>query len=336
MGTANQLKSIHLTQANGTDITVLDAAGLNAVLTPARCLAALDDTYRRLHAAPDDKRRSIGFPTRDGTFHVKAGLYPGSHRYFAAKVNANFPGNPQRGELPTIQGLIVLCDGADGRPLAVMDSGELTGLRTAAATALAAKHGAPPDGGNLAIIGCGGQARHQVAALMNILPIRAITAADARPEASKAFADWAASAFSIPVRASESIAEAVRDSDMIITCTTATRPFLCRDHVRDGCFIAAVGADNPGKNELAPDLFTHARVLVDDAAQCSEGGDLAHAVRAGTARIEDVAATLAELAAGAQPGRTSSDEIVIFDSTGTGVQDVAVAAAAYEAVGLKV
>jgi alanine dehydrogenase len=99
-----------------------------------------------------------------------------------------------------------------------------------------------------------------------------------------------------------------------------------------GCFIAAVGADNPDKQELDPALFATARILIDDLDQCAEGGDLAHAIRAGTATPEDVAATLADLAAGAQPGRTGEDQIVIFDSTGIGIQDVAATATTYEAI----
>ncbi len=317
------------------DLVMLGAAELRAVLTPAVCLAALEDAYRRLHAAPADGGRSVGFRTRDGMFHVKAGLYPGTHEYFAAKVNANFPDNRQRFGLPTIQGLIVLCDGADGRPVAILQSGELTGRRTAAATALAARHGSRPDARTLAMIGCGAQARYQAEAVVGVLPIKRVTAVDREPANAEAFAAWAAETLGLEAAPATTVADAVAASDITVTCTIATRPLVTPDMVPAGCFIAAVGADNPDKQELDPGLFANARILVDDLDQCAEGGDLAHAIRAGTATRDDVAATLADLAAGARPGRSREDEIVIFDSTGTGVQDVAAAAAAYDAVRIR-
>lgn len=312
-------------------LVVLGATELRTVLTPAVCLAALEDAYRRLHAAPADSGRSLGFQTKDGKFHVKAGLYPGTHEYFAAKVNANFPDNGRRFGLPTIQGLVVLCDGADGRPVAILQSGELTGRRTAAATALAAKHGARPDARSLAIIGCGAQARHQAEAIVGVLPIKRIAGIDREPAKAEAFTAWVAETLGLEAARATTVADAVAASDIIVTCTTATRPIVTPEMVSAGCFIAAIGADNPDKQELDPGLFANARILVDDLDQCAESGDLAHAIRANTASPDSVAATLAELAAGARPGRTRSDEIVIFDSTGTGIQDVAAAAAAFEA-----
>ena len=312
------------------NLVVFGTAELRAVLTPEVCLAALEDAYRRLHAAPGDGGRSLGFQTEGGKFHVKAGLYPGTHKYFAAKVNANFPDNGRRFGLPTIQGLIVLCSGTDGRPVAILPSGELTGRRTAAATALAAKHGARPDARSLTIIGCGVQARYQAQAIVGVLPIERITAVDREPANAQAFTAWVAETLGLEASPVTTVADAVAGSDITVTCTTATRPIVTLDMVSAGCFIAAIGADNPDKQELDPDLFTSARILVDDLDQCAEGGDLAHAFRANVAAPENVAATLADLAAGAKPGRTRNDEIVIFDSTGTGIQDVAAAAAAFE------
>ena len=313
-------------------LLMLGAAELERVLTPARCLAALEEAYRELHAAPADGGRSLGFQVADGKFHVKAGLTPGTHRYFAAKINANFPANPGRSGLPTIQGVIVLCDGTDGRPIAILQSSELTGRRTAAATAMAVKHGARPQSTRLAQIGCGAQSRYIARAIADVLPIERITAVDIDAAKAKAFASWAAETLGVAAEVAGDIAEAVAACDVAVTCTTGAKPVIFRDFVPKGCFIAAVGADNPDKQELDAGMFKDARILVDDIGQCAEGGDLAHAIRAGTATIDDVAATLADLAGGAGAGRAGADEIVIFDSTGVGVQDVAAAAAAFEAI----
>ena len=127
-----------------------------------------------------------------------------------------------------------------------------------------------------------------------------------------------------------SVSEAVADADICITCTTSTKPVLTNDMQFGGCFIAAVGADNPAKCEIEPALMARAQILVDDIDQCAAGADLAHAVRAGIVSREDVHADLAELAAGSKRGREHQDELVIFNSSGSGVQDVAAAWLAYQ------
>lgn len=318
------------TPQDGRGIVLLGACSLNMILTPDICLAALEETYACLHAAPDDRGQLLSFKTADGKFHVKAGLSPRSHTYFAAKVNANFPANQGRFSLPTIQGLIVLCAGVDGRPVAVLQSGTLTALRTAAATGLAAKHGARPNSHTLTIIGCGMQARYQAQAMFDLFPIRELMMFDNDENRARAFGAWAEDEFAVTATVTNSPGDAVRTSDICITCTTSARAIVEPHMVPEGCFVAAVGADNPDKLEIDPLIFANARIIVDDLEQCAAEGDLAHALRAGVVQIDNVSATLAQLAAGARQGRTRDDEIVLFDSTGSGVQDVAVAGVAYE------
>lgn len=130
--------------------------------------------------------------------------------------------------------------------------------------------------------------------------------------------------------AAASLHAATLESDVIATSTTARRPFLGLRDVRPGTFIAAVGADHPEKSELEPALMRAASVFVGVREQCRAMGDLRHAVAAGAMAAEDVVAELADLVAGRHPGRTAADEITVFDSTGTAVQDVAAAAAVYE------
>lgn len=311
-------------------VLLLGAADLQEVLSPSVCLAALERMYAQLHASPADRGRSLGFETRDGKIHVKAGLYPHTHDFFAAKINLNFPDNPGRFDLPTIQGLIVLAECATGRPVSVLQSGVLTGLRTAAATALAAQHGARRDAARLAIIGCGDQAAYQATALCGVKTFTDLAVYDMDRSRTDAFAAWASDALALRVRVADTIADAVSTADVCVTSTTSTKPILSAAMAPKGCFIAAIGADNPDKQELDPDLLVDARIVVDDRNQCAASGDLAHALKAGSATIDDVDATLAELAAGAASARLTDDDIVIFDSTGVGVQDVAVAVAAYE------
>ena len=126
------------------------------------------------------------------------------------------------------------------------------------------------------------------------------------------------------------LAGALGESDVCVTCTTSRRPFLMREHVRAGTFVAAVGADNPLKQELDPALMASNKVVVDVLEQCAAIGDLHHSLAAGVIGESDVYAELGAVVAGRTPGRTSEEEIIIFDSTGTALQDVAAARVVYE------
>jgi alanine dehydrogenase len=130
--------------------------------------------------------------------------------------------------------------------------------------------------------------------------------------------------------ATKDLRAALRDSDVCVTCTTSRRAFLGIRDVVPGIFIAAVGADNPEKQELEPSLLASATVVVDVLHQCAEIGELHHALAAGLLTRERVHAELADVVVGRRPGRRSREEITIFDSSGTALQDVAAAVAVYE------
>jgi alanine dehydrogenase len=255
---------------------------------------------------------------------------PLARSYFAAKMNANFPNNRQRSNLPTIQGVIVLCDAQNGRPLAVLDSIEITASRTAAATAVAAKYLARNDTRVATICGCGEQGRVQLQALAQILKLQGAFAYDIVDERAREFAQESSAKLGIPVQATKDLNHAIEQSDVCVTCTSSRQGFLNRQHIRPGTFIAAVGADNPEKQELTPELMASAKIVVDILEQCASSGDLHHAIRAGAVSRSDVHAELSEVVAGKKPGRTSQEETIIFDSTGMALQDVAAAALVYE------
>jgi len=249
--------------------------------------------------------------------------------YFAVKINANFPGNRERHGLPTIQGLVVLHDAESGRPLAVMDSIEITKLRTAAATAVAARRLARADSRVASIIGCGTQGPVQLRAIAAVLPIERALVFDLDRGTAERFEAELSSELRIPVRSVESPRDAARDADVCVTCTPSRRAFLGRDDVRPGTFVAAVGADAPEKRELHGSLLAAARVVVDSLSQCAEIGELHHAIEDGAMSAADAHAELAEVVAGRKPGRESRDAITIFDSTGVALEDVAAAARVY-------
>src|SRR5688572_14413579 len=163
------------------------------------CIAAVESAFGLLGRGEVGPPATLAVHAAAGAFHIKAGILPQCERkYFVAKTNGNFPANPQVG-LPTIQGIVLLCDAADGRVLALLDSGELTALRTAAATAVAAKYLARPDASVAAIIGCGLQSRAQLRALCEVRGIREVVVYDVDQEAASRFANDMSAALDVSI-----------------------------------------------------------------------------------------------------------------------------------------
>jgi alanine dehydrogenase len=307
---------------------LLSRNDVERLLTPDACFAAVEDAFRRLALGQVPPPGILGMHAAEGGFHIKAAQLDAGRPYFAAKLNANFPGNAARHGLPTIQGVVALCDAANGRLLALLDSMSITALRTAAATAVAAKYLAREDCEAAMLCGCGGQAAAQLRALVRVRKPGRVYAYDLEPERAGRFAAALGAELGIAIEPAASLAPAA-GCDIIITCTTARQPFLRPELVKPGAFVAAVGADHEDKCEIDPRLMARATVVTDLTSQAGAIGDLRHALAAGTMRIGDVHAELGEVVSGGKPGRSSAGEITIFDSTGTGLQDVAAAVAAY-------
>jgi ornithine cyclodeaminase/alanine dehydrogenase-like protein (mu-crystallin family) len=306
---------------------LLSRSDISGLMGPADYLAAVETGFRAAEEGKASSPAPMALAGEGGTFHAKGASLGLERLRVALKLNGNFPDN--EAGLPTIQGAILLCDGGNGALLAVMDSIEVTLRRTAAASALAARFLARPDSRSVLVCGCGMQALAQLEALAQLLPLRRCFAWDRDFERSKALARAALGLgmAAEPVADLDSVAPA---SDVIVTCTTAREPFLGPGQVGPGCFIAAVGADSPEKSEIHPELMGKSRIVVDRLEQCLDMGDLRHAVRAGTVRPDQVHASLGALVTGAAEGRTRDDEIFVFDSTGTALQDVAAASAIYD------
>jgi len=288
-------------------LTRRDVADL---LTIDDCITAVENAFRLLGRGEVPRPAIAGVHGNGGAFHIKAAI---AGDRFAAKMNSNF-----FEAKPRIKGVIVLCDANDGRVLAVMDSIEITILRTGAATAVAAKYLARENAKTALICGCGNQGKIQARALQRVRKIDRIFAFDTNRDVAADFAEEiGAEAVPAPVWA-----------DIVITCTPSRAPFL--HSVQTGTFVAAVGADSEEKQEIAPSLMASSKVVTDVTEQCRTIGDLHHAIEAGAMRAEEVYAELSEIVAGKKRGRERDDEVIIFDSTGMALQDVAAAAIAYE------
>jgi alanine dehydrogenase len=309
---------------------LLTRSDVAALLGLEDCIAAVEHAFKLQAEGKTTPPGILGIHTSNGGFHIKAGLLELGRNYFAAKTNANFPENMKRFELPLIQGVIALCDGENGYPLALMDSMEITIIRTGAATGVAAKYLARADSKVATICGCGNQGRISLKAIAKARSIERVYAFDINSNYARRFANELSEEMEIDVIAVNDLANAIAESDICVTCTPSKQHFLNREYVSRGTFIAAVGADNEQKQELDPSLMVSNKIVVDLLEQCASIGDLHHALDEGLVTKADVHAELGEIIAGKKEGRISEDEIIIFDSTGTALQDVAAAAIVYE------
>jgi ornithine cyclodeaminase/alanine dehydrogenase-like protein (mu-crystallin family) len=309
---------------------ILRGSDVAALMEAADFLEAVEAGFRAYANGEAFVPMPMHIPVAEGGFHAKGALVTLDRSYAGVKLNGNFPGNPERNGLPTIQGVMLLCDATDGSPLAIIDSIEITLRRTAAASALAARYLARAESTVIAICGCGQQGRAQLAAFVDVFALRGAKAWDIDAERARDFAREMRSALGIEVTPVMDIRAATLDSDIVVTATSAQTPFLGSACVAPGTFVAAVGADSAQKSELIPELLASAKVVVDVAAQCAVMGDLHHAIEAGLIKAEEVHAELGDLVVGRRSGRTNANEITVFDSTGVAIQDVASAAWIYQ------
>ena len=312
------------------DTLLLSRGEVARLLGVQACIDAVENVFRLQGEGKVPAPGILGIKAPHGGLHVKAGLLPGEKSYIVAKINSNFPQNRPLHDLPTIQGLVVLYDGDNGRPLAVLDSIDITIKRTAAASAVAAKYLARPHSSVATLCGCGQQAAAQLRALRAILPLRKVFVFDLDTSAAEKFAAQLRDELQLDIEPVRNLKSALQKSEVCITCTPATKFFVRKEEVAPGTFIAAVGADDSHKQEIDPALMASAKVVADSLEQSCTIGDTHHAIEQGLMRKEEVYAELSEIVAGRKPGRTSAYEITVFDSTGIAIEDAVAAVAVYE------
>ncbi len=242
--------------------------------------------------------------------------------YALLKWVTSFPGNPARG-LPTVSGLVVLSDAETGVVVAVLDAGAVTALRTGAAAVLAADVLGREDAGTAAVVGAGVNGRSAARTFVALGRRVLLWDVDA------ARADAAAAELGAAVAPS---LEAALAADLLVSVTPGREVLLPEGSLRPGQHVSLMGADGPGKAEIAVAELARARVFCDEWEQASHGGELAAAVEAGALARDDVT-MLGDVLTGASTGRTSPDDVTAFDSTGLAIQDLAIARAAVARAG---
>ncbi|AYK14088.1 MAG: alanine dehydrogenase [Methanosarcina flavescens] len=238
------------------------------------------------------------------------------------------PGNPARG-LPTVMALIVLISPETGAPIAVMDGTYLTDVRTGAAGGIAAKYLARKDSKVIGLVGAGNQAKTQLEALCEIFEPGLVRVTSRTKESSEQLIREMAGITPCEIHYEDSI-EKVCDCDILVTATPTRKPIVKAQWIKEGTHINAIGADAIGKEELDPELLIRSKIIVDDMVQALHSGEVNVPLSKHYISENDIHAQLGEVIVGLKPGRTSEEEITIFDSTGLAIQDVASAHLVYE------
>lgn len=251
----------------------------------------------------------------------------------AVKVVNSHPDNREKHGLPTVMATIILIDPKSGFPIAIMGGTTITDMRTGAAGGIAAKYLARKNSKVVGMVGAGAQARTQLMALLEVFSsIEEVRVWSRSEKTRRDFKDGMEAKYGhlCKIITTESVKEAVNGADIIVTTTPSRTPLVMDEWVQPGTHLNCIGADAPGKEELDPLILKRAKIVVDDWEQASHSGEINVPLDIGIISREDVWAELGEVVAGKKPGRTSSEEITIFVSTGLAIQDAVTANLVYQ------
>ena len=251
--------------------------------------------------------------------------YLGTGDYFGAKVITVFPGNHQAG-LPSHQGSVLLFDAEHGALRLMADGDAITQIRTGAVSAVATDLLARPDAKRLALLGAGAQGRSHLEAMALVRRLTEVTVWDVRPENTRRFAAEMAEKAGCPIRACSCAEEAVRDADIICTLTPSPTPVLESSWVKPGAHINAVGACSATARELSSDLVARCLLYGDSIESVEkESGDYLIPLSEGVIQKGHLRGTIGQLLCGEITGRTSAQDVTLFDALGLAIEDVACA-----------
>ncbi len=272
--------------------------------------------------------RSI-IPLSEGRiFGVMPGAM-GAHAPFGAKLISIFQDNPHRGT-QSHQGLVILFDPQSGAPVCAVHAGEITAIRTAAASAVATDALARKDAHRLALLGYGEQAKTHARAISKIRKIESAVVWGRSPERAEKFARSMQAELGAPVKPAGSVKEAVADADIVCTVTSASEPILNGEWVRPGTHLNVVGSGYAEPAEVDSHLVANSRFIVDSReGVLAQGAEFLRAKQAGLVNDDHIVGEIGQVLAGAIEGRRSADEITVYKSLGHVVQDLATAWALY-------
>jgi ornithine cyclodeaminase len=305
------------------------------LIVPEALIAQLvspEDAFRAVEAtfAAMARGEAYNFPVvrealgEGRQYGFKSGL-DRSGQMLGVKAGGYFPGNAAKGII-NHQSTVFLFDPDTGRPTAMVGGGLLTALRTAAASAISIDRLARKDAKVLGMVGAGHQAGFQLRAAARVRSFEKVIAWNLHPDMLPKLGEIAAE-LGLPF---EAVAlDRMVEADVIVTITSSPAASLMSAHVADGTHLACMGTDTRGKQEVEPAVLGRASVFADEVAQSVTIGEAQHGVAAGLVDASAIT-PIGDVLIGQHPGRRSDEEVTLFDGTGVGLQDLAVAAVAVE------
>ncbi len=305
----------------------LNESEVEKILDMKLALGAVEDAFREhgLHQVQMPPKIYLEF--EEGDLRAMP-AYLKRLEIAGVKVVTVHPKNPEKG-LPTVMATLILNDPKTGATAAMMGATHLTDMRTGAAGGIAAKYLARKDSRVVGMVGAGRQAKTQLLAICEVLPIDLVKVASKSVEAVQRFKAEMEKIVDCDVRVESSIKDAC-DCDILVTTTPVREPVVRDEWIKPGTHINAIGADAPGKEELDPRILRRAKIIVDDMTQAVHSGEVNVPISKGILKKDDIHGELGEVVLG-KKGRRSTEEITIFDSTGLAIQDIATGAAVYKA-----
>jgi alanine dehydrogenase len=311
-----------------SDVLVLNEAEVERAVSMGEAIDALEGAFREYGSgdAIVPPRLGITIPGGGGAFRMMSAVLP-STGLFGMKTLTGYPGRRRDGETYFV---VLLFSMTDGALRAIIPANYLTGLRTGAASGLAARYLARPAASTVGILGAGVQGWFQIVALNQVRPLTEVRVFGRDAARAGAFASRIEQVLGIRAHAVNDAREAVSGCDLVVTATSSGTPVIEATWLDPGTHISGVGANTPAKRELDPATFSRSLIVVDYLEQAlEEAGDLRDAISTGAIAGSDVAIDLAGLVSGTCAGRTSADQITLFKSVGMAIQDIATAAVVY-------
>ena len=303
---------------------LISAADVKQAISMTDAIAAVREGFIALSTAKAQVPLRSALQTADGTTLFMP-AYVDQALNSAVKIVSIYPGNARHG-LPSILASVLVLDAGTGQLRALIDATYLTALRTGAGSGLATDLLALPDASILGVIGAGAQARTQIEAVLAVRPIREIRIFS-RSGAEMLVAALSASYPDLSIRTAHSASDALRGAQVLIAATTSSTPVIELADVQTGAHINGIGSYTPTMQEVATEVVTRAKIVVDSRESClAEAGDLLIPMATGMLDHDAIYAEIGEIAAGLKPGRTSAEEITFFKSVGNAIQDLTVAA----------
>lgn len=311
---------------------VLTKKDIEKVLTPSATISAVHKAFKAYGLGQADMPPKSYLYFKKGDLRTMPAYIHGQGFNIAGTKSVNVHTENHKHNLPTVMAVITLTDPKNGFPLAVMDGTYITNMRTGAAGALAIRLLGRGNVRVAGFVGCGVQARTQLACIMEVRKLKIIKAwqHDPKDHSAQQFCSWAEKTYNLETVISFDIDDITTNVDILTTTTSSREPLVHK--VSQGTHINAIGADAEGKQEIHPRVLKQANVVIDDWAQAAHSGEINIPLKKRQISKKHIYGTLGEIAAGKKEGRRSAEEITIFDSTGLAIQDVSCAFTVYKAL----